>query len=844
MLPQGFDKLSAKAQAALGLPEQFKLFTPTKFDSMNQTDSRIGMPDTDLFYIENLVHIGDYNQRALWDIGPPIYTASGKTIVWFYFFSIGSTAYAAIFFKDGTAIQVEQGNLATTVISNVVNTFYNSSVSNSLPACSQWGAQYLLICNNITNNSYWVWDGATLYGSGTLSPDVVITSGGSGYTSAPTVVTYGGSGSGATFLATVYSGSVVSIQMTNPGSGYEPGDQVQLYISGGGSDNNAELTANLTSGSIGSVVITNPGSGYRALTLNLAFTGGGGSGAAGTYTADGTGAVVSTSISSGGSGYTSAPSVNFTRQVNFVTITNAGSGYTPGTYALTFSGGGGSGAAGTYTVDGTDTVVSTLVTNAGSGYTSIPTVAFPSGGGSSAAGTVTMYGSGAAGVAQLNAGAVTSVTVVHGGTNFTSTPNINFVGGGGTGATATAVLTSGAISSVTVTNGGSGYTSAPAVEVQSGLNDAAYATVGLMPFGVSGNSIETFEDRVWLGFPNQVGTTQTSGTFLVSAPESFSDFATSDGGLTFTSTDSFLRYQYTNIRQSNGYLYPFGDSSVSVISNVLTGSNPSTTTFNYQNTDPQVGTSWRDSCQVYSRTILFGNPIGSYGLYGGAVTQISKKIDNIFVNAIFPPTVGALTPSSAVANIFSKKVYFTLMTLKDPFTLATVNKMIGWDEKNWFIASQNANLIYIGSQEINSNLYAWGTDGTSLYPLFNTPSTNITKKISTKLYGVNEPVVKDQAYALAIQAQDLSSAQSGVTFDAAIDTNYLNPNTGQYSYALTPISFSANVPTYPMYVTSSLEGVYGMNIGATITSTSSDFTLNFLGLGYVPWVGELSIAGG
>jgi hypothetical protein len=768
MLPPDFGKLSAKEQERLGLPPGLKMFTPSKFDSMNQTDSRIGMPDTDLFYIENLVHIGDYNQRALWDIGAPIYTASGKTIVSFYFFSIGSTAYAAIFFSDGTAIQVNQNTLATTVMSSTPNTFYNSSLSTSLPACSQWGAQYLLIANNITNNSYWVWDGATLYTSGTLSPNVIISAGGSGYGSAPTVTAFGGSGSGATFLATVSGGSVVSIQMTNPGSGYQPGDIPQLYITGGGTDSGAELTAVITAGAINSVIITNPGSGY-----------------------------------------------------------------TPGTYALGFTGGGGTGVAGTYTVGASGTVTSTAITVPGSGYTSAPTVAFASGG-----------GVGAAGVAQIAAGSVTSVTVVHGGTNFTATPLITFVGGGGSGATGVAVLSAGAISSVTITAGGSGYTSAPAVEVSGGANKAAVATLGIMPYGVSGNSIETFEARAWIGFPFQAGTTQTSGTFTLSAPESFSDFSTSDGGLVFTSTDSFLRYQYTNIRQSNGYLYPFGDSSVSVISNVLTGSNPSTTTFNYQNTDPQVGTSWRDSCQVYSRTIVFGNPIGCYGLYGGAVAQISKKIDNIFVAGIFPPTANALVPSSAVANIFSKKVYFMLMTFKDPFTQATVNKMIAWDERNWFIASQSVNLIYIGTQEINSNLYAWGTDGASLYPLFNTPSSKITKKISTKLYGVNEPIVKEQAYALALQAQDLSLAQSGVIFNAAIDTNYLNPSTGQYSYALTPISFSANIPTYPMYITSSLEGVYGMNIGATITSTSPDFALNFFGLGYVPFVGELALAGG
>ena len=155
MLPPDFAKLSAKEQERLGLPEGFKLFTPSKFEGMNQSDSRVGMPDTDLFYSENFIHIGDYNLRALWDVGTALYTASGKTIVSFFFFSIGPTPYAAIFFSDGTAVQSDMlGNVTT--ISSVAGTFYTTG--GSLPACAQWGAQYLLIANNNDVNSYYVWD--------------------------------------------------------------------------------------------------------------------------------------------------------------------------------------------------------------------------------------------------------------------------------------------------------------------------------------------------------------------------------------------------------------------------------------------------------------------------------------------------------------------------------------------------------------------------------------------------------------------------------------------------------------------------------------------------------------
>lgn len=57
-----------------------------------------------------------------------------------------------------------------------------------------------------------------------------------------------------------------------------------------------------------------------------------------------------------------------------------GSGMTPGTYALSFSGGGGTGAAGTITVLTATTFSTPVVTNAGTGYTTPPTVTAATGG--------------------------------------------------------------------------------------------------------------------------------------------------------------------------------------------------------------------------------------------------------------------------------------------------------------------------------------------------------------------------------------------------------------------------------------------------------------------------------
>jgi hypothetical protein len=79
-----------------------------------------------------------------------------------------------------------------------------------------------------------------------------------------------------------------------------------------------------------------------------------------------------------------------------------------------------------------DEVGSIVINNGGNGYTSAPTVGFSGGGG----------GTGAAGTAVIQNGAVVAVTITNSGSGYTAAPTVTFTGGGGIGATATANLAS------------------------------------------------------------------------------------------------------------------------------------------------------------------------------------------------------------------------------------------------------------------------------------------------------------------------------------------------------------------------------------------------------------------
>lgn len=926
-------QFAQKVEQSLGIIPGTKLWSPFPFAGLNLNDSPPAIDDKEFSYMENFVRLGNGYLRTQWDVGSALFTATsaGTILPYFFWYNIGAIDYVAVFVTDGTAIQVQQSNGAITTISGQGNTFYRNG--GNRPVCSQSGTQYLIIANNNTPNDYWLWDGSLLYGAGTVSPFINITSGGENYNTTPTITAFGGTGSGATFAATVAGGSITNITVTDPGSGYSVGDIVQLLFSGGGSDTSAQLQANLASGAVAAISISAPGGSYSTAPSISFSGGGGGSGAA--ATASISGPVSGVSVGSGGTGYTSVPTVALTggggtgatahatlssTSVATVVVDEGGSGYTSAP-TVVFTGGGGTGADATAAVDLGVTAI--IVTSGGSGYTSAPTVVFSGGG-----------GSGATAAALLNSSGVASVTVLNGGTGFTSAPLLQFEGGGGAGATAIALLTgtsiasinitaggtgffnpptitisapasgvtttataavdNGAVISVTITNAGSGYTgvpeititpnaldtlaagaglvavlaatsigsvqvtsvgggytTAPAVLVEAGANHCAYATVDMMPFGVSGSSIETFNSRVWICDPFQGTSIPTGGDFVVSAGDSLTDFATSDGGVIFTNSDRFLRKQYVGVRQSNGYLYFFGDSSISVVSNINTTGDPSTTTFNYLNVDPQVGMGWRDSIQDFGRTIIFGSRLGVWGLYGGAATPVGEKLDRLWNNAVFPPAAGALQPSSAVATFFNKKYYLFLFTASDPETGELRNIMAAWDTKTWSIMSQTPALTFIGTQEVNSQPLAWGTDGTSIYPLFNQPSSSLVKRLTTKYYGTDSLLILKDFFNLYLQGQDLSIGLSGIdlTVDLIASGIAIQPSTNPHFDAQSVVSttwnsanypdflldqpnFNAPPPYFPVWGNGS-GGFSFSTLAAQFRTTSPDFALSNLLLAYV-----------
>jgi hypothetical protein len=711
-----------------------------------------------MFWCDGWMPIAPRNLRVLPGVGAVLYSGATNSIVCFYLYNIKSTPYMAVFKNDGSVTQVRTTDGATTTILAAGSILAPSITQMGV---AQYGSQYLIIVAN-QSNGYWVWDGSELYGAGTLAPGITLTNPGTAYVASPAVVFSGGSGSGASASAIINNGSVTNITLTNPGSGYKVGDLPTITLVGGQQTGSA-----------------------ASLTAHLSVIGGGSSGSL-------------------------TPHWNFSAfgpfgdQLTSITISNGGTGYTAGTTASW----NGSGMPGFWS--GNPPTINLTITGG-----VITAVSFtPAANNPNAVWNNQNDGDPSITITDPASSqyTVTSVTGPPTGANYSPSTTIVASGGGSpvTQATITPVITSGQITGTNILNGGVYGSNTPPTLAVNDVAVTATATVKLMPFGVQGTCAETYAGHVWVANGPLVS---------FSAPGSVGDFATSDGGGQFTSSDSFLRVGYTRLIQTNGFLFLIGDSSMNYISGVQTTiiSSVPTTTFTNNNSDPEIGTPYPASVTTMGQDIFLANQNGVYVSQGGTFQKKSEPLDGVWSSV---PAFAGAQLSSAKALIFGKLVWMALVPVIDPALTTQRTKLFMFNDKYWWSSEQDVPLTFIQSQEINSVFTAWGTDGTSIYPLFTTPSAGFFKRFQTRLWDgpTGYDYTKSSVNLFAI-AQFLGA--TNLTYDVFIDNeNGILNRGGPYTHAGSTAGsevFSIMPPT--------VIGQAGVLTGMTIETAADDMVI-------------------
>lgn len=377
---------------------------------------------------------------------------------------------------------------------------------------------------------------------------------------------------------------------------------------------------------------------------------------------------------------------------------------------------------------------------------------------------------------------------------------------------------------VTGTGGAGTYTVGTSQTVGSSSAPAQFTTSlysSTVPTGVGGTAAEVYAGRLWV---------IDGPSCVYSSPGSFLDFNTANGSGSFSSDDSFLRVEYIGIKQTNGFLYLIGDSSINYISGVVTSGSPSVTTFTNQNADPELGTPYADAIDVLSRNIIFANTFGVHISYGGAVAKVSDKIDGLYTS------VGSQNwrypPSSAKAILFGKKVWMVLVpVVYPPFITSQAQRLLMWlpgsegRPGRWFTSAQDVSLTYIRGVEVASNLIAFGTDGLNLYTLFAQPSTGFVKTAQSKLWsgpvGLSQGKTADRFWGCV---NNNTSIVQPITL--SVDTDQANYGGGAPSYALSLPTTGAGPYVFPPLAV----GNQGALVGMTISTSAPDVSVVSLSL--------------
>ena len=345
--------------------DQTKFIVFENFEKMNTQSIRQSLSEKDLAWLENLQPIAGNNYLTVpahAAIGISV-TTGGEIISTMFYAALNGVDYFVVFTQQGSGYLV---NIAT----GNVNHFAPDGTYTPFPDVTTWQASRLLIAD--PKAGYGTFDGTVFVGQGGVSPNITVTHGGSGYSTPPTVTISGGSGTGATAHAVVTNGSVTSVVLDNPGTGYQAGDVLTVTFGtspGTGAAAHVTMTgAQVTSISVaGGGLFNTPTAGDH----QLSFSGGGGTGAAGFATVVAFGSaftVSSVTLTSQGSGYTGAPSAILstnathpafnvfigTQSVVGIVLDAGGTGYLGApSVSIVPSDGVGSGATGITTISGT-----------------------------------------------------------------------------------------------------------------------------------------------------------------------------------------------------------------------------------------------------------------------------------------------------------------------------------------------------------------------------------------------------------------------------------------------------------------------------------------------------------
>lgn len=266
-------------------------------------------------------------------------------------------------------------------------------------------------------------------------------------------------------------------------------------------------------------------------------------------------------------------------------------------------------------------------------------------------------------------------------------------------------------------------------------NITAPVTLTVIDNTVLGYDLAVFSGRVWIVL-------NSGRTVKFTDVGSYNSFAGSGGF--FVMNDPSLHDKIRSIDTANNFLYVWGNDSANTISDVRVVGGIAV--FSNVNIETMAGTSFPLSVFPYFRAMMFAAPYGFYQLYGATPTKVSDELDGVFPLIDLSKVVSGGTV--VINNIVCAAWVFTY---NDP-VVGPRQLVAIFHNKKWFVANQG-NMLRVSSTSIAGKQCLFGTDGNSLFQLFQDTVGNVDTKVVTKLYPHNSSIYTKSILRIGCEIQ-------------------------------------------------------------------------------------------
>jgi hypothetical protein len=237
--------------------------------------------------------------------------------------------------------------------------------------------------------------------------------------------------------------------------------------------------------------------------------------------------------------------------------------------------------------------------------------------------------------------------------------------------------------------------------------------------------ITVFGGRLWGAFANTIQFTDTN---------TYNSLSGSAGA--FVITEFECSKGILGLIPFNGQLYIWGPNYNQVLGNLSVVGSPPVLQFAKYTLQAQIGINNKWSVVAVGQSLFFTNAYGAWQLQGAVPNKISTPVDGIITQA------GAgSTFAGGLVQIYGEPCLMWNLIYSGNPNVSTANTQLGMTTNQQWFRTVFGPITFIASDNYLDLPTMWATDGTKIWQMFASTSTNVTSYFQTKIFNMGSTIL-------------------------------------------------------------------------------------------------------